>query len=205
MSIVTTDTKVTYQGNGVTTEWPFTFPVLDKDHLQVILTDATGAEKTLTKDYVVDLNNKKVKYPGYESGQEPPVESRPPVLPAGSKITLLRLVPYTQEADLGERWPFDVVEDMADLTTMQIQQLAEQVNRCIKIGVTSQMDPTDLLGAIDAATTTAVTSATSAATSATAAKDLLDHVQEMSANLDGGNARSVYLGSQIHDGGGANG
>lgn len=205
MSIVITDNKVTYQGNGATTVWPFSFPVLEREHLKVILTDAAGVETALASDYVVDLTGKTVTYPGYESGQAPPAISQPPVLPSGSKITLLRQVPLTQEADLGDRWPFDVVEGMSDRTTMQIQQLAEQVNRCIKIGVTSQMDPTDLLGAIDAATTTAVSSATSAATSATTAKDLLDHVQEMSANLDGGNARSVYLTAQIHDGGGANG
>lgn len=48
MSVATSDSKVTYQGNGATYTWPFSFPLLDKPHLQVILTDGSGKETTLT-------------------------------------------------------------------------------------------------------------------------------------------------------------
>lgn len=212
MSIAITDNKVTYQGNGATITWPFSFPVLEKAHLKVILTDAAGVETLLSGDYVVDLTGKTVTYPGYESGQEPPVQDRPPKLPTGWKITLLRQVPLTQETDLGDRWPFKEIEEISDRTTMQIQQLAEQVGRAVTVGVTSNIDPNDLLGTIDEATTAAANSATAAAGSATAAagsatlaQDALVQVQELSGNLDGGDARSVYLASQTHDGGGANG
>lgn len=65
---------------------------------------------------------------------------------------------------------------------------------------------TDSVAIVSAAATAAAGSATSAATSATTAADILSQVQEKaSANLDGGNARSVYLASQVYDGGGANG
>ena len=66
---------------------------------------------------------------------------------------------------------------------------------------------TDSVAVVTAAATAAAGSATSAATSATTAADILSQVQEKaSANhLDGGNARSVYLASQVYDGGGANG
>ena len=213
MSISITDNKVTYQGNGATTVWPFSFPVLEKSHLQVILTNAAGTETTLASDYVVDLTSKTATYPGYESGQEPPAQDQPPKLPTGWKITLLRQVPLTQETDLGDRWPFKEIEGVSDRTTMQIQQLAEQIGRAVTVPVASTIAPGNLMETIDAATASAANSATAAAGSATAAAgsaaeaaDILSHVQERaSANLDGGNARSVYLASQVYDGGGANG
>ena len=220
MSLAITDNKVTYQGNGATITWPFSFPVLEKSHLKVILTDGAGAESTLSSDYVVDITGKIVTYPGYESGQEPPIVDQPPKLPNGWKITLLRQVPLTQETDLGDRWPYKEIEDMSDRTTMQIQQLAEQVSRAVTVPVASIIDPSNLMETIDAATAAASNSATASAGSATAsagsataaagsaaeAADILSQVQERaSANLDGGNARSVYLASQVYDGGGANG
>lgn len=172
MSLATTDSKVTYQGNGATTTWPFSYPVLEKAHLKVILTDPAGAENTLTNDYVVDLTGKIVTYPGYENGQEPSVVDQPPKLPTGWKITLLRQVPLTQETDLGDRWPFKEIEDMSDRTTMQIQQLAEAVDRSLKVPVSGGSSGdliTDILGTANGYATAAAGSASSAAGSATTA------------------------------------
>lgn len=172
MAIATTDNKVTYQGNGATTVWPFFYPVLEEAHLKVILTDPSGEENTLTNDYVVDLTGKIVTYPGYENGQEPSVVDQPPKLPTGWKITLLRQVPLTQETDLGDRWPFKGIEDMSDRTTMQIQQLAEAVDRALKVPVSGGNSGdliTDILGTANGYATSAAGSASSAAGSATAA------------------------------------
>ena len=162
MSLANTDNKVTYQGNGATAVWPFSFPVLEKAHLKVILTNTAGTETTLTSDYVVDLINKVVNYPGYESGQAPPEINQPPKLPEGWKITLLREVPLTQETDLGEKWPFKEIEDTFDRTTMQIQQLAEKANRAILTPVTGDGGdsvPTIFGELADAAVTSAMTGA----------------------------------------------
>lgn len=169
MSIATTDNKATYQGNGVTTSWPFTFPVLEEGHLSVILTDPDGLETTLTGDYVVDLTNKVVTYPGYLAGQEPPVESQPPVLPSGSHITLLRVVPYTQDTDLGDRWPFNVIEAVLDRTTMQLQQLAEASARSVKTTVSSTITPDQLLTEIRTGAVTATAKAAEATGAASTA------------------------------------
>ncbi|MEA4834957.1 MAG: hypothetical protein VB133_07480 [Anaeromusa sp.] len=172
MAIATTDNKVTYQGNGATTVWPFSYPVLEEAHLKVILTGPSGEENTLTNDYVVDLTGKIVTYPGYESGQEPSVVDQPPKLPTGWKITLLRQVPLTQETDLGDRWPFKGIEDMSDRTTMQIQQLAEAVGRALKVPVSGGSSGdliTDILGTANEYATAAAGSASSAAGSAATA------------------------------------
>ena len=48
MSLSSTINKVVHSGNGATTEWPFSFPVLEADHLAVILTDVSGVETTLS-------------------------------------------------------------------------------------------------------------------------------------------------------------
>ena len=200
MSIAITDNKVTYQGNGATITWPFSFPVLEKEHLQVILTNAAGAETTLASDYVVDLTSRVVTYPGYESGQEPPEINKPPKLPLGWKITLLRQVPLTQETDLGDRWPFKEIESMSDLSTMQIQQLAEEVGRCVKVGVTSIIDPTDLLKTVDEATTAAAGSASAAATSATQAAGSAATAANSATQAAGILAQVVQKGEAIEGG-----
>lgn len=172
MSLVNTDSKVQYQGNGATTTWPIPFPVLEDSHLKVVLSSPLGVETYLTSDYNVDLTNMVVIYPGYESGQEPPEAERPEKLPTGWKLTLLRQVPLTQETDLGDRWPFKEIEDMSDRTTMQIQQLSEEVGRALKVPVSGGSSGeliTDILNSASGYATAAAGSATAAATSATAA------------------------------------
>jgi hypothetical protein len=48
LSLSSTINKVICNGNGATTEWPFSFPVLDTDHLAVFFTDASGIETMLS-------------------------------------------------------------------------------------------------------------------------------------------------------------
>ena len=48
MSLSSTINKMICGGNGSTTTWPFPFPVLDADHLDVIFTDPAGNETTLS-------------------------------------------------------------------------------------------------------------------------------------------------------------
>ena len=58
MSVATADSKVTNQGNGAAYTWPFSFPLLSKMDLHVILTDGSGKETALTNNYRVDVNAK---------------------------------------------------------------------------------------------------------------------------------------------------
>lgn len=134
------DNRITYSGNGNTTEFAYQFKILDRTDIKVLLTDADGKEKLLTKDYYVDVEKNVVRYPGYAVGAEVPESERPPVLPAGWKLTIYREVPVTQETDLPDQYPFNQVEDIGDKLTMIAQQLTDVTGRSLKIGVSTSAD-----------------------------------------------------------------
>lgn len=134
------DNRITYNGNGNATEFAYQFKILDRTDIKVLLTDADGKEKLLTKDYYVDVEKNVVRYPGYAVGAEVPESERPPVLPAGWKLTIYREVPVTQETDLPDQYPFNQVEDIGDKLTMIAQQLTDVTSRSLKISVSKSAD-----------------------------------------------------------------
>ena len=134
------DNRITYSGNGNATEFAYQFKILDRTDIKVLLTDADGKEKLLTKDYYVDVEKNVVRYPGYAVGAEVPDSERPPVLPAGWKLTIYREVPVTQETDLPDQYPFNQVEDIGDKLTMIAQQLTDVTSRSLKISVSKSAD-----------------------------------------------------------------
>ena len=134
------DNRITYNGNGNATEFAYQFKILDRTDIKVLLTDADGKEKLLTKDYYVDVEKNVVRYPGYAVGAEVPESERPPVLPTGWKLTIYREVPVTQETDLPDQYPFNQVEGIDDKLTMIAQQLTDVTGRSLKIGVSTSAD-----------------------------------------------------------------
>lgn len=167
MTVASTINKHTYDGNGLTTYWPYTFPLLDASHIRVYLTNAAGAVGEIASDFLVNTGEGYVKYPGYEPGAEP---SQPaPVLPSGWKITLLREVPLDQGIDLvksGSYMP-EVLEGGFDKATMQVQQLSERIGRSVQLPVDSPAGAGDeLLSTILNSTAQAVQSAQDAAAAA---------------------------------------
>ena len=134
------DNRITYNGNGNATEFAYQFKILDRTDIKVLLTDADGKEKLLTKDYYVDVEKSVVRYPGYAVGAEVPESERPPVLPTGWKLTIYREVPVTQETDLPDQYPFNQVEDIGDKLTMIAQQLTDVTSRSLKISVNKSAD-----------------------------------------------------------------
>lgn len=134
------DNRITYNGNGNATEFAYQFKILDRTDIKVLLTDADGKEKLLTKDYYVDVEKNVVRYPGYAVGAEVPESERPAVLPAGWKLTIYREVPVTQDTDLPDQYPFNRVEDIGDKLTMICQQLTDVTSRSLKISVSKSAD-----------------------------------------------------------------
>lgn len=134
------DNRITYSGNGNATEFAYQFKILDRTDIKVLLTDADGKEKLLTKDYYVDVEKNVVRYPGYAVGAEVPESERPPVLPAGWKLTIYREVPVTQETDLPDQYPFNQVEDIGDKLTMIAQDMKDVVARSLKVSVATSAD-----------------------------------------------------------------
>lgn len=134
------ENRITYSGNGNATEFAYQFKILNRTDIKVLLTDADGKEKLLTKDYYVDVEKSVVRYPGYAVGAEVPESERPPALPTGWKLTIYREVPVTQETDLPDQYPFNQVEAIGDKLTMIAQQLTDITDRSLKIGVSKSTD-----------------------------------------------------------------
>lgn len=125
MSLSSTINKAICSGNGATTEWPFSFPVLDADHLAIIFTDASGIETTLSPTLysVVGIGNPlggAVTYPLSGSA-----------IATGTRLTIVRTVPYTQTTVLSNQGGYypEVVERRFDQIYMALQQLEERVSR----------------------------------------------------------------------------
>ena len=125
MSLSSTINKVTHDGNGATIEWPFSFPVLEVDHLAVIFTDVSGAETTLSPTLygiagVGSPSGGAVTYP---------LSGSP--LGVNTKLTIIRTVPYTQTTVLSNQGGYypEVVERRFDQIYMALQQLEERVSR----------------------------------------------------------------------------
>ena len=184
--------QVIYNGDGLTTAWPYTFRIIEASDIKLTVVNANGSETDITEDYYVDVNNSTVYYPGYAPGSAPPQADQPPKLVSGQKIIVYRALPVTQEADLGEKWPFYVIENALDKLTMLIQDWRDVLNRCLKVrvgdtnfdativpvagraiqvtangkGFECVESPTSVLSQCVTARDTAVASATSAANSA---------------------------------------
>ncbi len=141
MTVENPNVKNTYGGNGVTTVFPFTFLLNAEDvnNVVVTLTNEHGQENATT-DFTLSLNDKVVRYP--KSGVQP--------LPHGWKITIQRQIPYTQTLNLTSQGPFfaEDIEAQLDRQEMQIQQLAEIVERTVRVSISSDIDPADLIAKI---------------------------------------------------------
>ena len=167
MTVSNTNTKLTYTGNGSTRTFGITFPLLSAAHLRIIVTDDDGTESEVTNNYTLSTALDSITYPTVASGLDP--------LPATKKLTLMRETPMTQEIDLQSGHALDAaeLEGGYDKLTYLLQEIKEQVARCIKYAV-AQTDITTaerFLSDIITASEAAQTSATSAATSATAASN----------------------------------
>jgi hypothetical protein len=132
--IGSSENSVSYNGNGISTAFPFSFKILEKSDLKLLLVDGEG-EKLLTSDYFVDLNSSVVHYPGYSPGAEPPIDEQPPKVQEGQRLVIYRDVPITQETALDEHWPFNVIEGMADKLTIIAQQIAAANQRTFQLSI----------------------------------------------------------------------
>jgi len=130
MSISNTTNKVIYQGDGSTTEFPFSFRIFDETDLVVSLYEiATGIETelTLNSDYTVTING--------DNGGTVIMVTAPS---SSHKLIIKRILPLTQETDYveGDPFPAESHERALDKLTMITQQLNEQLDRTVKVDIT---------------------------------------------------------------------
>lgn len=131
--VITDVNQVVYQGDGETTTFPFTFRIIDATDVKLLLIDAGGTETDITSDYFVDINTNTVHYPGYAPGSEPAEADQPAPVQTGQKLMIYRKLPITQEKDMGDKWPFYVIELGLDKLTMILQDIWDWCGRCLQV------------------------------------------------------------------------
>lgn len=129
MTIADTVVKNVYDGDGVTTEFPYTFPIAVSTDIKVFVTDADGMVTEKTTNFEVDTVDEFVKYPTVESELDP--------LPSGVKITIIRATAVSQEFNFSKQGNFSSqdIEDALDSIVTKVQELNEKVARCLKYSV----------------------------------------------------------------------
>lgn len=135
MTISSTTRKAgPFIGNGVTTVFPFGFKIFAKTDVELQLIDSNGTSTTLTldSDYSVTLNPNQTDAPGGTITY--PITGS--ALPSPYKLVVLGDLPIEQQTDITNSGGFypEIIEDMVDRATIQIQQVAEVVSRAIVVG-----------------------------------------------------------------------
>ena len=129
MTVSNTTVMLQYEGDGQNRQFGITFPLLSAGHLRIVVTDENGAETEIVKNFTVSPQLNAVTYPTVESGLDP--------LPLGSKITILRKTPLTQEIDLQTGGALDAkeLEGGYDKAILVAQELAAALDRAVKFPV----------------------------------------------------------------------
>lgn len=150
MTISSTVVKNSYNGNGSTRTFTYTFKIFQDSDIQVIIRSANGTEtiKTLNTHYTVsgagNANGGSITFL-----QNLPSYDYTPT--ASQKVILIRNIPQTQSLDYisNDTFPAESHEEGLDRAMMVVQQLQEEVNRSLKISKTNTMNSTEF--SIDAA------------------------------------------------------
>ena len=133
MTLESTLTKIHYEGNGITREFPLPFALLSEEHVRVIHIGADTVQQTLSDGFAVCDRALGTPYILY------PVDAELPALPVGERLTFLRVLPLVQQTGLenGGAMDAEALETQFDIITMQIQQLAEELERTPKLSPAS--------------------------------------------------------------------
>ena len=132
-------------GNGVTTVFPFAFKLFNKADIEVTRIDADDEQTTLVldSDYSVLLNVDQDAMPGGSITH--PIVGVP--LAVSETLSIVGNLPYDQVTDLptGGAYRAQVVENTFDRVVMQIQQLAEVLDRTIVVSPGTDPDVNTVL------------------------------------------------------------
>lgn len=123
MTLTTTHSREQYVGDGKQQLWPVPFAFVQPEHVLAIHSKTDGTHVTLAYGYDYTVTG------GGTGG------TLQYLLPAGDRLTIWREMPLTQELDLHNTGPLDMeaVERALDGITMQVQQLNEGMERCVKM------------------------------------------------------------------------
>lgn len=179
--ISTTNTKHTYDGNDITTSFPWTFEgVISSDEIKVYLVeDPDAAEDGVLVDpslYTVSLTAQTVTYS--PSGSP---------LVTGAQVVISREIDLTQERDLVNGGPYDAeeIEAAFDKLTKGQQQLSARIERTLAAPIYVNGEVGDL-GVIITAVNADMTAAAASAAAAAAALATIEDTSIINAIIFGG-------------------
>ena len=129
MTISTTDSRISYNGNGVTTVFSFPYRFLANGDLVVLSVSSAGVEtvKAIVTDYTVTGA-------GDDAGGTVTMVVAPAV---GTRLIIYRDTDITQETDYisGDPFPAETHERALDRLTMIAQEIGSDADRAIKVPV----------------------------------------------------------------------
>jgi len=132
MTVTATDRRAgPFYGNGVTTQFPFTFKVFSADDLEVTYANAAGVASVITSGFTVTLNADQDANPGGYITY--PLSGSPMASPAS--LVAIGATAYSQPAafsNVGRFLP-EVHERAFDRQAILSQQLAEKLGRQLTI------------------------------------------------------------------------
>lgn len=155
-----------YLANGVSNTFDFEFPCSSDEHVEVTVSvDDVETILVLDTDFTVALNPDQDSNPGG-------VVTIVTVPEAGALVVVASDVPAQQGLDLTQGGAFnpEVIEQKFDDIVLMIGRLRADIDRAVKSGITSDVDPDDLVASLLAASSAAASSAAAAASSAAAAE-----------------------------------
>lgn len=147
MTIASISSKVIYQGDAVTSEFPIPFPFFDNSHIEVRLRSAVDNEVVWVLGSEYTLAGAGIEAGGTLTVSTHPLDHTPPV---GTSLVIRRVVPNVQEIDYpeGGAFPARAHEQGLDLSVMRDQQLDEALQRTLQFPVS---DPAELTGILPTA------------------------------------------------------
>ena len=142
--ITSKETKNIYQGDGVTTQFPFTFDVDSESKIRVFIHDEQKViEEELLEsngEIVINRDSKTVTVNGRASELASTGKTQIP-LNAGERIAVVRETTAIQNVDLGNNYPLSTIERLCDRVTLLVQELMEKLDRTIKTTITESASP----------------------------------------------------------------
>ena len=133
MTIESITTRVAYKGNGVTRRFPLPFPLLAESHVEVYVTTENTKDSTVIKPLRVGYRVENI--PLNEPCLVYPEDADGPALEKGRILTVVRRLPLVQQMNLenGGKLHAETLETQFDILTMQVQQLAYDLDRAVKV------------------------------------------------------------------------
>lgn len=134
MTIQIQTVKTIVGGNGAQTTFSYSFPVPNNVDYELIYTDSSGNESTIA------ISNYSITGIGTDTGGTFTYNPGTGPIAAGTTLTFVREVPYQQLTNFSNQNTYnpEVLESALDWIVMQIQQVEEQVSRCLAVPIVEE-------------------------------------------------------------------